>query len=150
MTTYSFLVYGKEQPKRFTGILGDIDMHVVHMLLEGVKEIPQEEFQGNIEKAAIWYDTYLKEQDIHASLKKTTGATLWFEVNLETSPIEEFPQYHELDKGDQETLVWRTFWYPTIAGTTTECLGFSVGNRECKISGVTAEALIQKIVLPSA
>lgn len=144
---YSFIVYAKEPPTQRTGILGVIDLHVIHFLLIGGKEIPQEEYEGSAESAAIWYRTYLEENGVHAIHVKTTGQTIWFQVDLEKTCLDEFPFYQDISATDTETIVWRSIWYPCAEGTTRECLGLAIGNRETLVSGVPLESLLQKILV---
>jgi len=143
---YSFFVYAKEEPKQFEGILGKIDLYTVHMLLAGGKKVIVESFDGSAEKAAKWYAEYMNEQEIYFKTIKIIGTTIWIEVNLERTPVNEFTQAHDLEDSDLETLAWKTFWYPCAAGTKNECLGFAVSTHEYQISGVSLESVLQKIL----
>jgi hypothetical protein len=145
-SVYSFIVYAKEQPKQFSGILGDIDLYPIHILLLGGTQLPQEEFNGNVTKAAQWYTSYLHDNDVTVRHVKTTGKLLWFEVDLLKTEMNQFTYYHELEKGDTETIVWRTFWYPCTKGTVRECLGLAIVNMELSFSGVPLESIFQTIL----
>jgi hypothetical protein len=143
---YSFFVYAKEEPKQFEGILGKIDLYTVHMLLAGGKKVIVESFDGSAEKAVAWYTEYMKEQEIYFKSSKIIGTTIWMEVDLEKTPVNEFTQAHELEESDLETLAWKILWYPCTAGTKNECLGFAVSTHEYQISGVSLESVLRKII----
>ena len=143
---YSFFVYAKEEPKQFEGILGKIDLYTIHMLLAGGKKVIVESFNGTAENALTWYTEYMKEQDIHFKSSKIIGTTIWIEVDLEKTPVDEFTQAHDVEDSDMESLAWKIFWYPCIAGTKQECLGFAVSTHEHKISGVSLESVLRKII----
>ena len=145
-TKYSFFVYAKEEPKQFEGLLGKIDLYTVHMLLAGGKKVIVESFDGSAEKAAKWYAEYMNEQEIYFKTIKIIGTTIWIEVDLERTPVDEFTQVHDLEDSDLETLAWKTFWYPCAAGTKNECLGFAVSTHEYQISGVSLESVLRKII----
>ena len=145
-TKYSFFVYAKEEPKQFEGILGKIDLYTVHMLLAGGKKVIVESFDGSAEKAAKWYAEYMNDQEIYFKTIKIIGTTIWIEVDLERTPVNEFTQAHDLEDSDLETLAWKTFWYPCAAGTKNECLGFAVSTHEYQISGVSLESVLRKII----
>jgi len=145
-TKYSFFVYAKEEPKQFEGILGKIDLYTVHMLLAGGKKVIVESFDGSAEKAAKWYIEYMNDQEIYFETVKIIGTTIWIEVDLERTHVDEFTQAHDIEDSDQETLAWKIFWYPCTAGTKNECLGFAVSTHEYQISGVSLESVLRKIL----
>jgi hypothetical protein len=130
--TYTFLVYAKAPPKQFSGILGEIDLHAIQFLLMGGKYSIEETYSGS--NPVEWYTDILEQQGIFVSQgkqQKFKGETfIWLQVDLERTPIEEFTSWSELDPSDNETLAWRTFYYPCHKGTTKECLGFAISARE--------------------
>ena len=130
--TVLFIVYAKEAPKHFNGILGEIDLHKIQFLLAGGKTLIQESYDGK--EPDVWYKNVLEEQDIFVSNSKVQsykGRTLvWLEVDAEKTPIHEFTIWTDLPSNDNETLAWRSFYYPCTSGTTIECLGLAVKARE--------------------
>ena len=132
--TVLFIVYAKSPPKRFTGILGEIDLYKLQFLLAGGKQLIQETYDGP--DPAAWYTKVLEDQDILISTAKTQkykGQTIvWIEVDAEKTPIHEFTIWSDLPANDNETLAWRTFYYPctTDATPVKECLGLAVKARE--------------------
>jgi hypothetical protein len=133
--TYTFIVYVKETPKRFNGILGEIDFYAIHMLLLGGKYIIDEVYSGT--NPIEWYTNVLEQQGIYihqGKQQKFKGQTyIWLEVDPVKTPIHEFTQSNELDPHDTETLAWRTFFYTCYAGTLKECLGLAVSARELSL-----------------
>ncbi len=132
--TVLFIVYAKPPPKRFTGILGELDLYKIQFLLAGGKHVIQETYDGA--DPATWYTKVLEEQDILISTTKTQkfkGHTLvWLEVDAEKTPIHEFTIWSDLPANDNDTLAWRTFYYPCTTGVSEvkECLGLAVKARE--------------------
>jgi hypothetical protein len=131
-----FIVYARQDPKRFTGILGEIDLHKIQFLLAGGKYIIEETYTG--ENPAEWYTKVLSEQDIiiRASQEQTVKGNrlVWLEVDAEKTPIDEFTVWTDLPASDNETLAWRPFLYPCTAGTNKECLGLAVKARETPLT----------------
>ena len=144
---YSFIVYGKEEARRFKGILGDIDLYTIHLLLGGGKTILQETFQGTAKDANVWYINHMKEQGIVCKSSRVVNTTIWMEVDLEQTRLEEFTMAHEIGEEDTETLAWRTFWYPCTGETKIECLGFAVSTLAYKISNVCLETILKTILI---
>ena len=134
--TVLFIVYAKSPPKRFSGILGEIDLYKIQFLLAGGKQLIQESYDG--QDPATWYTKVLEEQDIIIAASKTQkikGHTLvWLEVDAEKTPIHEFTIWTDLPANDNETLAWRPFYYSctTQSGSepVKECLGLAVKARE--------------------
>ena len=132
--TVLFIVYAKPPSKRFTGILGEIDLYKIQFLLAGGKQLIQEMYDGS--DPAAWYTKVLEDQDIIISASKTQkhkGHTLvWLEVDAEKTPIHEFTIWSDLPSNDTVTLAWRTFYYPCLTGIlpVKECLGLAVKARE--------------------
>jgi hypothetical protein len=143
---YSFIVYAKEPAKSFKGILGEIDLYTIHLLLTGGNTILQEKFTGTAEEARKWYIQHMKDQGIVCNSSQIVKSTIWMEVDLKNTSLEEFTMAHELEKGDTDTLAWRTFWYPCTKGTKIECLGFAINTLEYKISNVSLEAILKTIL----
>lgn len=131
---YSFCIYGVEQPKSFTGLLGPIDLYCVQLLLAGGRYLVDEEFEGDTLSAIRWYMDTLKQQDIiiksHFTKKIRSKSIIFLQVDLEQTPVHEFTQAHEVAKTDFETLAWKPCWIPCAKGTSKECLGFEVSTRE--------------------
>jgi len=144
---YSFIVYAKEAPRRFNGILGEIDLYTIHLLLAGGKSILQESFEGTAEEAHQWYVSHMKEQGIVCTSSQIVNSTVWMEVDLGQTNLEEFTMEHELEKDDTESLAWRTFWYPCTGGTKIECLGFAVNTLEYTISNVPLETILKTVLV---
>lgn len=133
---YTFIIYTKPKAKQFSGILGEIDVYRFQLLLAGGKYIIEEQYQ---EKDAIkWYISILEQQGIivaNSKQQKYKGDIyIWLEVDSEKTPISEFTMWNELDKEDNESLAWKTFYYPCKANTNTECLGFGIVARETIVS----------------
>jgi len=130
--TYTFIVYAKDPPKIFSGILGEIDLHTLQFLLVGGKYSIEETYSGT--DPTEWYTGILEQQDIfivQGKQQKYKGETfIWLEVDLERTPIQEFTSWKDLSDSDEETLAWRTFYYPCYKGTVKECLGFAISARE--------------------
>ena len=150
---YSFIVFAKEPPRSFNGILGNIDMYTIHLLLAGGKTILQESFNGTAQEASKWYMKHMKEQGIECRSSVIVNSTIWMEVDLDKTNIEEFTMAYELgnsetvESNNDDTLAWRTFWYPCTAGTKIECLGFAVKTLEYKISNVSLESILKTILI---
>jgi hypothetical protein len=60
----SYIIYSKEAPKQFNGIIGAIDLHCCHLLLSGGKSIIEEKVPNNKEPLS-WYIEMLEQQDIY-------------------------------------------------------------------------------------
>ena len=145
--TYSFIVFAKEEARSFKGILGDIDLYTIHLLLAGGKSILQEKFSGTAKEANTWYTEHMKEQGIICSSSQIVNSTIWMEIDLKQTSLDEFTMAHELEKGDTDMLAWRTFWYPCTGGSKIECLGFAVNTLEYHISNVSLEAILKTILV---
>ena len=133
--TYTFIVYAKDPPKHFSGILGEIDLHAIHFLLMGGKYSIEENYSGS--DPVKWYIDILEQQGIYivqGKQQKYKGDIfIWLEVDLEQTSIHEFTSWKDLDPSDTESLAWRTFYYPCHAGTIRECLGFAISARELSL-----------------
>jgi hypothetical protein len=131
-TVYTYIIYTKPTSKRMSGILGEIDLYTIHFLLAGGKLLVEEKYDGP--DPVGWYSTILAEQGIHISNTKQqkykNRTCIWLEVNPETTPIEEFTSWKEVEGDASDTLAWRTVYYPCTAGTKTECVGIAVAARD--------------------
>jgi len=143
-----FIVYAKQPPKQFTGILGSITLHKFQFLLAGGKYCIEETYTGA--NPAEWYTKILGEQDIviRASQTQTIRGQIhvWLEVDPEQTPIDEFTIWTDLPANDTETLAWRTFYYPCTTGTTTECLGLAVKARETALTQGKHPIMLQTVL----
>jgi hypothetical protein len=142
--TYTFIVYGVPKPQQFNGILGAIEMIQVKMLLAGGKTLIKEQYDG--EDPIAWYKATLEEQEIIVKQTKEQKIGpmryIWLEVDTDTTPIDEFQTWQDLDPKDSETLAWRTFFYPVSPTTKKECLGFAVKAREMTITDGQSKQLL--------
>jgi hypothetical protein len=148
--TYTYIVYGVPTPRRFQGILGEIDLVQVKLLLAGGKTLIREEYDGD--DPVDWYRTTLQEQDIvvKQSKEQKVGSMryIWLEVDPEKTPIDEFATWRDLPQDDTETLAWRTFCYPVAPSTRKECLGLAVKAREMNLTaGPSSKPLLLSTVL---
>lgn len=135
--TIQYIVYSKAPPKQFTGILGTLDLHCVWFLLSGGKTIIEESYDGA--DPVAWYKDVLEQQEMvicSSKQQKFKGQIyVWLEVDYEKTPIQEYTTWRDIQPSDTETLAWRPFWIPCETGTTKECLGFAVKNREYALQG---------------
>ena len=136
MSTIQFLVYCQEPPKTFTGgLLGSIELHVIHLLLAGGKTLIEENYSGT--DPVGWYTQCLEDQGMtvqSSRLQTYKGQTIvWLQIDHSKLKIEEYTLWTEVEEGDMETLAWRTVWYPCSAETKQECLGLAVVAKEVAI-----------------
>jgi hypothetical protein len=135
--TIQYIIYSKAPVKQATGILGQINLHCIWFLLAGGKILIEESYDGA--DPVGWYKKVLEEQDIivsSAKQQKFKGQTfVWLEVDFEKTPIHEFTTWADADTVDTDTPLWRPFWVPCEPGSTKECLGFAVMNREYPLQG---------------
>jgi len=133
---YTFIIYAPPEKRRFSGILGEIDLYKVHLLLAGGKYVIEESYSGN--DPVEWYCNILKDQEIYinrSKIQKNKGNTyVWLQVNTEKTRIEEFTFWNDLPSEDTDTLAWRTYFYPCEADKKKECLGLAVIARETKLT----------------
>lgn len=143
-----FIVYARQAPKQFTGILGTIDFYKFQFLLAGGKYLIEETYTGT--NPAEWYTKVLGEQDIIICASQTQtirGKTVvWLEVDAEKTPIDEFTIWTDLPADDNETLAWRPFFYPCTSGTTKECLGLAVKARETAVTQDKHPIMLQTVL----
>jgi hypothetical protein len=145
---YVFIVYAKDRPTQYSGILGSIDLYKIQLLLLGGKYLLEESHDGP--DPITWYRGILEQQDIYIHQGKQQvwkGQTIiWMEVDTEKTVISEFTAWNELEKTDTESLAWKTFLYPCQAGTTKECLGFAVSARELAMQQVSKPIMLHTVL----
>ena len=121
------------QIKKFSGILGDIDLYTCSFLLAGGKSIIEEQYDGK--DPVSWYFTNLEQQDMKPLKTKTQtikGKTyIWIEVEWDPSQIN-----RDLSENStsMEELVWKSFYYPCKSNTKEECLGLMVQVKEIRMN----------------
>ncbi len=147
--TIQYIVYSKAPVKQFNGILGAIDMQCIWFLLAGAKTLIEETYDGT--DPIGWYTNVLGQQDMivcSSKQQKYKGQTyVWLEIDYEKTPIQEFTTWRDISPSDKETLAWRPFWIPCDAGTTKECLGFAVRNRELPLQVQQKQPILLQTVL---
>jgi len=146
----SYVIYSKEAPKQFNGIIGAIDLHCCHLLLSGGKSIIEEKVPNNKEPLS-WYIEMLEQQDIYIckSFIDKKGI-VWLEVDTAKSPIEEFASWRELDPKSptlSEEIAWKSYWIPCKANTTEECIGFWVSAKEEYLTKTISVASVLKTIM---
>jgi hypothetical protein len=133
---YTFIIYAPPEKRRFSGILGEIDLYKVYLLLAGGKYVIEESYSGK--DPIEWYCNILKEQEIYirdSKIQKNKGNTyVWLQVDTGKTQIEEFTFWDELSSEDTNTLAWRTYLYPCEADRTKECLGLGVIAQETRLT----------------
>jgi hypothetical protein len=149
-TKTHYIIYSKEPPKRFNGIIGAIDVHCTHLLLSGGKDIIEETVPKDKDPIK-WYIELLKGQDIHinnSSIDK--NGTVWLEVDTSKSPIEEFASWRELNPNSSthsDEIAWKSYWIPCKADTTEECIGFWVSAKEEYLTTTLSVASVLKTIM---
>jgi hypothetical protein len=138
------LVFSREAPLKFTGgLLGPIDLHSISFLVDSkghlLKE-PAEKAEENIKNLCESMNYPLISIKLYKSL-------LVVEVDLSDNPIYEQMSWRDIKESDTTALGWRTVHYPTIADTTTECLGFSAAAKADSIGGLYTVATIIPFIL---
>ena len=132
MPTVQYLVYIREPPKSFSGLLGPIQLNVVHLLLAGGKTLIEEDYSGS--DPVGWYTECLQEQGIFVEASKVQSykgqTVIWLQVDGQKTNVAEFTAWTELAENDAETLAWRSIWYPWSTETNQECLGLAVVAKE--------------------
>lgn len=127
-----FIIYSKEIPKSFTGILGELDVHVIHFLLTGGKTGIQEHYEGK--DPVEWYCSILKEQDMYikSTYKELLKGALriWIEIDSEKTSLDEYTTWHDIDQDDTESLVWKSYSITCMKDSLQECLGLAVTAKE--------------------
>ena len=141
------IIYAKEPPKKFTGIIGEIDLHTIHLFLaaghQGITETI--EAKNPIE----FYTSFLKEQDmiIKSARMESVGTLkrIWIEIDTDQTPISEYTQWNQCEPTETDTLAWKPFWISCTAGTTKECLGLAISATEQRLFTGKAPLSLQAI-----
>jgi hypothetical protein len=138
------LVFAREAPLKFTGgLLGPIDMHSINFLVDSkghlLKE-PAERAEENIKAICDGMNYPIISINLYKSL-------LVVEVDLSDNPIYEQMNWRDIKETDTTSLAWRTIQYPTTAGTTNECLGFSAAAKTDSLGGLYTVATIIPFIL---
>jgi hypothetical protein len=119
------IVYAMSPPRRFEGgLLGDIDLHEIHILVD---------INGHIfteSGTAILIEQRLRKLieevlELNIISIQSVDDTLWIQVEISATTMSEQVSFRELTPDQKGALGWRTLFYPCQAGTTKECLGFS-------------------------
>ena len=146
------IIYAKEPPKKFSGILGEIDLYTIHLFLvaghQGIFEIL------DIQNPVEFYTSFLHDQDmvIKSSRIETIAGIkrIWIEIDTEKTTISEYTQWDQCSPTDTDTLAWKPYWIPCTAGTTKECLGLAVAAAEQPLfsgkSRLTYQAVFSSIL----
>lgn len=141
------IIYAKETPKKFSGILGEIDLYTIHLfLLAGHQGISE-----TIETAnpVEFYNSFLNDQDMTVKSSRMENVNglkrIWIEVDTEKTPIAEYTQWNQCEPTDTDTLAWKSYWIPCTAGTTKECLGLAVAAAEQKLFSGKATLSFQQV-----
>jgi hypothetical protein len=122
------IIYAKEKPKQFSGILGAIDLYTIHLFLAAGHQGIMETI--DVKNPVEFYTSFLKEQDMviqSTRMESILGVKrIWIEIDAEKTPIAEYTQWDQCSPTDTDILAWKPFWIPCTAGTTKECLGLAV------------------------
>jgi hypothetical protein len=125
--TYTYIIYMTPQVKKFSGILGEIDLHIVSLLLAGGRTIIEEQYDG--QDPVGLYSNTLKDQGMQIVNTKRQiikgKSYIWIEVLYDPSQITPLN-----GQETTEELVWKQFYYPCKSGTKEECLGLMVPAKE--------------------
>lgn len=122
---YTYIIYAIEPPKKISGLLGDIHFHCIHLLLTDGEQCIQESVSADCDPVE-WYKDVLESQEMYVKNARSdiSKRQIWIQIDTVRTNIEEFTGWR--DNFSEGSLVWRTFWFPTHADTTKECLGFEV------------------------
>ncbi len=117
------IIYAMGPHKIFKGgLLGDIDLHEIHLLLDSSSQIIRE--SGSVSVVIARVKKMLEAQDLPVLSVQTKEHVLWIQVDVSKNPVHE--QMNFRDSGiDKNALVWRTIYFPTHSGTINDCLGFT-------------------------
>ena len=147
-TKHTYYVVAIDPPKKVTGIIGPLDLYVIHILLENGNTPPQENTKADTKDQITWYREHLKTQGIiiHASEPVDADSSILY-VDMKETNIDEFMNVRGLSAEELEgTIAWRSFMIPCHAGTAKEALGLwvcaqkeMIGNRP--LSSIITQAL---------
>ena len=131
--TIQYIIYAVGPPKKYTGLLGNLDTYTVYLLLLGGKQGIEETIETT--QPIEFYTNILKEQDMvikSTQLEKLKGISrVWIEIDSEQTNLQEYTQWRDVT--DPETLAWKPYITPCREGTKTEALGLSIGAKETLI-----------------
>jgi hypothetical protein len=131
--TIQYIIYSVGPPKKYTGLLGNLDTYTVNLLLLGGKDGIQETIETST--PIEFYTDILKQQDMvikSTQLEKLKGVSrVWIEIDSEKTNIQEYAQWRDVI--DPETLAWKSYIFPCIEGSKNEALGLSVIAKETMI-----------------
>ncbi len=150
VVVYNYIIYAKDKVKTFpNGLLGPIDLHKYHFLLQNGREILEETLPSNIDPIA-YYEDSLQSQEMVVRKSWKDGSTIYIEIDGEATHLESFTQYYELSTdADEDTLAWKTYWIPCNAGTIKECLGLMVcAATEHLGKNLVLSQILEKIMVP--
>lgn len=137
------LVFAKEEPLKFNGLLGPIDLYSINFLVDSkghlLKE-PADKAEDNIKAICDGMNYPIISIKLYKSL-------LVVEVDLSDNPIYEQMNWRDIKETDTTALAWRTIHYPTTSGTVNECLGFSAAAKVDSLGGLYTVSTIIPFIL---
>lgn len=124
----TYYVVALENPKRFDGIIGAIDLYTFHMLLTHGTTLLQEPYNASKKNQIDWYAEQLKEQEIHVkSTHLISEGNYLIIVDTEKTNVDDYMNWRDIESTDDSSvLAWRSYSIPCHAGTKKEALGFWV------------------------
>ena len=130
--TVQYIVYCVDNPKKHTGLLGDIDLYIINLLLIGGRVGIEEKVENK--DPLEWYKNVLEEQDMvikYTYIQKLKDIQrIWIEIDSEKTPIHEYTSWKEIDSNNIDTLAWKPYLIPCFSETKKECLGLGVVSKE--------------------
>ncbi len=149
VAVYNYVIYAKDKVKTFpNGLLGPIDLHKYHFLLQNGKHILEETLPSNIDPIA-YYEESLQSQEMVVRKSWKDGNIIYMEIDGDATNIASFTQDYELTQEDDDTLAWKTYWIPCNAGTTKECLGLMVcASTENLGCNMFLSQILEKVMTP--
>jgi len=131
--TIQYIIYSVGKPKKYTGLLGNLETYTVYLLLLGGKNGIEESIET---KTPIeFYTNILKEQDMVIKStqleNKKDIKRVWIEIDSEKTNIQEYTQWKDVT--DPETLAWKPYLMTCLEGTKTEALGLAVMAKESMV-----------------
>ena len=131
--TIQYIIYSVGPPKKYSGLLGNLDTYTVYLLLLGGKSGIEESIETKT--PVEFYTHILKEQDMvikSTHLENLKGfSRVWIEIDSELTNLQDYTQWRDVT--DPETLAWKPYIVPCLEGTKTEALGLSVKAKEEQI-----------------
>jgi len=147
---YNYIIFARDNVKTFpNGLLGPVDLHKYHFLLQDGRHIIEESLPSNIDPIS-YYEDSLQSQEMVVKKSWRDGNNIYIEVDGDATHIESFTQYHEVSSNEEEdTLAWKTYWIPCNAGTTKECLGLMVcAATEHLGNNIFLSQILEKVMIP--